>query len=97
MNFLKENWFSVVILIILVSTIATFTILKYQLVPPVDMTKGDCWLKILNEDGEGFGDIVEHCPQTKANCNNPYFELPCVWVEEGTAQGCQCWISSTKE
>ena len=54
--------------------------------------EGGCWLWIIDKDGYGFGDVIEHCLSTKVNCYAGYHNLDCEWLgdNESIVQGCQC-------
>ena len=65
-----------------------------EIVRNLPVQEGGCWLWILDSDGMGFGDVVEHCLSTKINCYAGFHNLDCEWLgtNESIVQGCQCIV-----
>ena len=96
------------IVVLLLATIISFSFSMYYQIKYGQLEYGNrgCWLWVIDDNGYGFGDVINHCPQTRYNCESGEHNLQCKWVEsrnlvdtEGnklgkTAEGCECRLGS---
>lgn len=101
MTFLKNSKNRIILYMILLAIISLSFGFYYKAKWTEFEYGKDCWLWVIDENGNGFGDVINHCPQTKANCEASYHNLTCKWIEgrklvdnEGNAkrsvEGCEC-------
>ena len=103
MNFIKDRKNRIILLMVLLTIISTSYAFYYQF-KWAELNYGDnyCWLWVIDENGNGFGDVVTHCQATKFNCESSRHNVPCKWIEGKTlvdtegnelgriVEGCEC-------
>ncbi len=96
---IKENWFKIVAVIILL-LITTFNIyereqinkLSEELEEDIILNEEECWLMNLDDNGNGFNfPIKGYCVQLKTACTASWHNIPCQWIDgEINESRCQC-------
>lgn len=103
MSFLKDSKNRIIVYVVVLAIISLSFGFYFKFKwAELEYGEKDCWLWVTDKNGKGFGDVINHCQQTKFNCESSYHNIPCQWIEGKTlvdiegneigkiVEGCEC-------